>query len=106
MPNTAAPVILNFMDVVGSKTGHLFPTGKPMDMIDGIALTCIDVAMPMVIGRARDFGITGYETAAELDANSALFARFEPLRIKAGMMMGLGAADTLAKSVVPKFVCF
>ena len=30
VPNTAAPVILNFMDVVGSKTGHLFPTGKPM----------------------------------------------------------------------------
>ena len=103
VPNTAAPVILNFMDVVGSKTGHLFPTGKPCDMIDGIALTCIDVAMPMVIGRARDFGITGYETAAELDANSALFARFEPLRIKAGMMMGLGNADTLVKSVVPKF---
>lgn len=97
---TSAPIVLNFMDVIGSKTGKLFPTGKPLDLIDGFELTCIDVAMPMVIGRAVDFGITGYETREELDENKALFELFEPLRIKAGEMMGLG---DVSKSVVPKF---
>lgn len=97
---SAAPVILNFMNVLGSKTGALFPTGNPIDMIDGHEVTCIDVAMPMVIGRASDFGITGYESREELDENKALFERFEPIRMKAGERMGF---KEVADSVVPKF---
>ncbi|WP_282606140.1 4-oxalomesaconate tautomerase [Pelagibius sp. Alg239-R121] len=99
VPGTAAPVILNFMNVIGSKTGKLFPTGKPIDVIDGKAVTCIDVAMPMMIGRAEDFGLTGYESREEVDANEALFALIEPIRIKAGEMMGF---SNVAESVVPK----
>lgn len=97
---SAAPIVLIFMNVIGSKTGELFPTGKPIDTIDGFEVTCIDVAMPMVIGRAEDFGISGYESREELDENKALFERFEPIRIKAGAMMGMGS---VARSVVPKF---
>lgn len=100
VPGTAAPVILNFMDVVGSKTGALFPTGQARDTIDGIDVTCIDVAMPMVIARADSFGLTGGESREELDDNRAFFDRMEPLRIKAGEMMGLG---DVSQSVVPKF---
>lgn len=100
VPGSAAPIILNFMDVIGSKTGKFFPTGNSIDTIDGYDVSCIDVAMPMVIGRARDFGITGYESQSELDKNKALFERFEPIRIKAGELMGLG---DVTKSVVPKF---
>ena len=100
VPGTAAPIVLNFMDVIGSKTGALFPTGNPIDTVDGFEVTCIDVAMPMVIGRAQDFGITGYESREELDENKALFERFEPIRIKAGKLMGLG---DVSSSVVPKF---
>lgn len=96
---TAAPVILNFMDVVGSKTGALFPTGRPIDVIDGKEVTCIDVAMPMMIVRAEDFGITGYESRDEVDARQDLFAAIEPIRIKAGEMMGF---SDVADSVVPK----
>lgn len=97
---SAAPIVLNFMNVIGSKSGALFPTGNPIDLIDGLEVTCIDVAMPMVIGRAEDFGITGYESREELDENRALFERFEPIRIKAGALMGFG---DVTKSVVPKF---
>ncbi|TCD13304.1 4-oxalomesaconate tautomerase [Oricola cellulosilytica] len=97
---TAAPVILNFMNIVGSKTGAMFPTGNAIDLVDGFEVTCIDVAMPMVIGRSEDFGITGYESREELDVNRELFERFEPVRIKAGELMGF--AD-VATSVVPKF---
>ncbi len=100
VPGTAAPVLLNFMDVVGSSCGALLPTGKLREEIDGIEVTCMDVAMPMVIARAEDFGLTGYETREELDANKDFYARMEPIRRKAGEMMGLG---DVSKSVTPKF---
>jgi 2-methylaconitate cis-trans-isomerase PrpF len=99
VPGTAAPVALNFMDVVGSRSGAMFPTGERVDIIDGTQVTCIDVAMPMMIGRAEDFGLSGYETAEELDANKALFARMESLRLEAGRRMGFG---DVADSVTPK----
>lgn len=100
VPGTAAPVFLNFMDVIGSVTGKLFPTGHKRETIDGIEVTCIDVAMPMVIARAESFGLTGYESAADLDANRDFYARMEPIRIEAGRRMGMG---DVAKSVTPKF---
>ncbi len=99
VPGTAAPVGLNFLDVVGSRTGSMFPTGKKSETIDGIEVTCIDVAMPMMIARASDFGVTGAETQDELDANKDLFARMEKVRIEAGRRMGLG---DVTKSVTPK----
>jgi len=60
----------------------------------------MDVAMPMVIATAADFGLTGYESASELDENRDFFARMEALRLKAGVLMGMG---DVAKSVTPKF---
>lgn len=99
VPGTAAEIRLNFMDIVGSKTGALLPTGTPMEEIDGIKTTLIDVAVPMMIVRAADVGKTGYESAAELDADKAFFAKMEAMRMEAGRRMGLG--DVTGK-VVPK----
>ncbi len=100
VPGSAAPVDLQFMDVTGGTTGAMFPTGKRLDLVDGISVTCIDVAMPMVIARATEFGLTGYESAAELDANGDFFARMENVRRAAGEMMGMG---DVSQSVTPKF---
>ena len=100
VPGTAAPVALSFMGVVGSSTGAFLPTGNLRDTFDGIEVTCMDVAMPMVIARAEDFGLTGHETAADLDDNRAFFDRMEALRLKAGALMGMG---DVSKSVTPKF---
>ncbi|MBT5482786.1 MAG: 4-oxalomesaconate tautomerase [Alphaproteobacteria bacterium] len=100
VPGTAAPVELNFMDVAGSKTGALLPTGSARDIFDGIEVTCMDVAMPMCIARASDFGLTGHETREELDANRDFFAHMEPIRIQAGEKMGMGDCTS---SVTPKF---
>ena len=99
VPGTAAPVLLNFMDTVGSVCGAMLPTGVVREVIDGIAVTCLDVAMPMMIARAADFGITGYESREELDADTALFARMEAVRLEAGRRMGLG---DVTQSVTPK----
>lgn len=99
-PGTAAPISLNFVSAVGSKTGKLLPTGRPKDIVDGIEVSCVDVAMPMVVARAEAFGKTGYETKAELDADRAMLARMEAVRQKASHLMGMG--DATGK-VVPKF---
>ena len=99
VPGGAAEIRLNFMDIVGSKTGALLPTGKAMEQIDGVEVTLIDVAVPMMIFRATDLGKTGYETVAELDADKAFFARMEAMRMEAGRRMGLG--DVTGR-VVPK----
>ncbi len=100
VPGTAAPIALQFMDVTGGATGSMFPTGNRIDEIDGIQVSCIDVAMPMVIARAEDFGLTGAETTSELDENRAFYDRMEPIRQKAGALMGMG---DVSKSVTPKF---
>jgi 4-oxalomesaconate tautomerase len=100
VPGTAAPVVLNFMDVVGSKTGKLFPTGNPKDVIGGIEVTCIDVAMPMVITTAAAMGKTGYESREELDADPDFFRRLEDIRLEAGQRMGMG---NVSGKVIPKF---
>ena len=99
VPGTAAPIVLNFMDVVGSVSGKMLPTGNLRDMIDGIEVTCIDVAMPMILMRATDFGLTGYEGRPEINPNKALFARIEPIRLEAGRRMGFGDCSD---KVIPK----
>ncbi len=103
VPGTAAPIWLKFMDVVGSMTGQFLPTGNRIDVIDGLEVTCMDVTMPTVMGRAEDFGITGYEDRDTIDANSELFAKMESVRLQAGKLMGMG---DVSKSVAPKFGLF
>ena len=93
VPGTAAPIALGFMETVGSVTGAMLPTGNLRDVIDGVEVTCMDVAMPVMLARAADFGLTGYETQGQLDDNRAFFARVEAIRLQAGERMGLGLAD-------------
>jgi hypothetical protein len=100
VPGTAAPVVLNFADAVGGATGRMLPTGHAQDVIEGVAVTCLDIAMPVVIARAADFGKTARETAKALDADRDFMARIEAVRRAAGRAMGMG--DVTGK-VMPKF---
>ncbi len=59
VPGTAAPVALDFADTEGSVCGSLLPTGRLVDQIDGLAVTCVDNGMPVVVARAADLGLTG-----------------------------------------------
>jgi 4-oxalomesaconate tautomerase len=45
--------------------------------------------MPLVLLRADAVGCSGYESAGEMNANTALKARIERLRIACGLAMGL-----------------
>ena len=99
VPGTASPILLRFADTAGSATGSLLPTGRVCDVIDGIAVSCVDNGMPVVVARAADFGLTGYEPADELAGNGELARRVQALRLAAGKLMGLGDVSGLT---VPK----
>ena len=96
---TAAPIHLNFLDAWGAVTGSVFPSGHCIDRIDGVEVTCIDAAMPLMIVRARDLGRTGREPPEVLDADAAWLQRLEAMRRTAGRLMGLG---DVSESVIPK----
>ncbi len=99
VPGTAAPIVLNFMDVVGAISGKMLPTGHVRETIQGVDVTCIDVAMPMLLIRARDLGLDGTEGKAGIDGNAALMARIESIRREAGTRMGFG---DVTDKVIPK----
>lgn len=96
---TAAPIHLDFLDAWGAVTGSVFPTGQRIDLIDGTEVSCIDAAMPLMVVRAADLGVSGRETPAQLDEHPGLLQRIERLRLEAGARMGLG---DVADSVIPK----
>ena len=100
VPGTAAPVTLSFRDIAGSSCGAMLPTGRAREVLDGVAVTLLDVAMPMMIARAADLGLAGGESAAEIDANAPLLARLEAMRLEAGRRMMAGA--DVSASVTPK----
>ncbi|WP_067703948.1 MULTISPECIES: 4-oxalomesaconate tautomerase [unclassified Erwinia] len=99
VPGTAAEIVLNFSDIAGSSCGALLPTGNVRDTVEGVDITCIDNGMPVVILRAADFGLSGYESREQLDADQTLKRRLESIRLQAGPLMNLG---DVSQRTVPK----
>ena len=99
VPGAHAPININFEDVAGSSCGALLPTGNAVDDVNGVQVTCIDNGMPVVCLNAVDFGITGYETPAEIEANHELRERVEAIRLAVGERMNLG---DVTNKTVPK----
>jgi len=99
VPGTAAPVMLDFLDVAGSSCGALFPTGNLVDEVEGVQVTCVDNGMPVVMLRATDLGKRGDESPEALEADSELRARVEAIRLAIGPHMNLG---DVKKKTVPK----
>ncbi|MGW6907278.1 4-oxalomesaconate tautomerase [Streptomyces sp. NPDC054940] len=95
VPGTAAPVLIEFP----AGAGKLLPTGNPRDVIDGIAVTCVDNGMPTVLIAATSLRITGHETPRDLEENRALADRLRGIRLAAGRLMGLG---DVSDTTVPK----
>ena len=99
VPGAAAPVPLEFRDTAGSSCGALLPTGNAVDVVEGVKVTMIDNGMPCVVLRAADVGVAGDETREALDADEALKARLEAIRLACGPLMNLG---DVADKTVPK----
>jgi 4-oxalomesaconate tautomerase len=90
----AEPVLLSFAAPAGRP---LLPTGRVRDELDGLRATCVDNGMPTVVLDARELGVTGAETPAELEADERLTARIARIRREALVLMGLGDAPSLPK---------
>ncbi|NQD54282.1 4-oxalomesaconate tautomerase [Pseudomonas sp. CM25] len=92
-PHSVTALFIQFLQLAGSTCGALFPTGNAVDVIDGVAATCIDNGAPMVILRAKDVGCTGLETPQALSTNEVLRDRLEHIRMHAGLAMRLSEQD-------------
>lgn len=99
VPGGASAIAIDFLDIAGSACGSLLPTGNVVDEINGIRVTCIDNGMPVVLMNAADFGKTGAESPAELEADEVLKRRVEEIRLAIGPRMNLG---DVARKTVPK----
>ncbi|MDO9596206.1 MAG: 4-oxalomesaconate tautomerase [Azoarcus sp.] len=99
VPGSGAPIVLNFLDAAGAKTGRLFPTGQRIDVIDGVEISCVDFSSPLVFVPAVSLGKTGYESKRELDADNVLKGRLESIRLQVALAAGLGDARD---KVLPK----
>lgn len=99
VPGTHAPIPLEFEDTAGSTCGALLPTGNVIDEVAGVQVTCIDNGMPTICLNASDFGLTGNESPAEIEAMTEVLARIEEIRVAAGPLMNLGDVTT---ATVPK----
>lgn len=99
VPGTAARIDIAFVGIAGGTTGALLPTGATTDDVEGVEVTLIDNGMPVVVMRAEDVGITGYETCAELESNDELRGRLQQIRLAAAPAMGLG---DVSGTTIPK----
>ena len=97
VPGTASPVMINFRDMEGSTSGSLLPTGKLVDTVKGIDVTCLDNGMPVVLIEAKSIERTGNESREDLNADVKLKKMLEAIRLESGHMMNLG--DVTDKTV-------
>ncbi|MET0509505.1 MAG: PrpF domain-containing protein [Burkholderiaceae bacterium] len=86
-------VDLFLKDPVGAKTGALLPTGSATDVIQGYEVSCVDVAVPMVIASAADFGKTGHEPGQALEADPEFMTALRRVWVAAGLRMRLRRRD-------------
>jgi 2-methylaconitate cis-trans-isomerase PrpF len=103
--------VVDLAETAGSATGALLPTGSPMDRMEvpglgEIDVSFVDIGNAHVFVRARDLGMTGTETAAEIDANAGLRTTLETIRARAGVVMGMyaDASKATAESPATPFV--
>jgi 2-methylaconitate cis-trans-isomerase PrpF len=94
VPGTGARILVDLADTAGGATGTLLPTGSPVDRLDiadvgEIDVSLVDIGNAHVFVRARDLGLAGTETAADIDGDAPLRARLERIRGAAAVRMGM-----------------
>jgi 2-methylaconitate isomerase len=92
-----ARIALDFLDPGGAGTGRLLPTGAARETIDGIDASLVDATNPVVFVRANDLGLAGTETPQAIDADRALSARLEAIRLEAARRMGIPGSAAVPK---------
>jgi probable AcnD-accessory protein PrpF len=110
VPFPAAEIVLEFLDPADSGPSGLVPTGNASDSIDipefgALRVSLINAGNPTVFARADAFGLTGRELPESVNRDARLLARFEAVRARAAVMMGLARSvddATRNRPAVPK----
>ncbi|KIW19930.1 hypothetical protein PV08_00505 [Exophiala spinifera] len=95
VPGSGAPIMLDYRETIGAALNRgLLPTGNVTDelrMSNGqtVKITMCDVGNLCVFAAARDLGVSGYESAAELTGNKALIQAAKELRGRAAALAGM-----------------
>ena len=106
VPGSGAEVVLNLAGLAGARLGSVFPTGNRADELEvpgvgRVRVTLMDLGNPHVFLAAEDAGITGTESAADLDADAGLLDRLERIRSAAAARMGLVSSVDVATAESP-----
>lgn len=101
---TGSKISLSFLDPAGAKTGKLLPTGRAVDIIDGIRTTLIDCSNPAVFLKAEDLGVEGTILPAQMEKDKELLGRLEGIRREAAVRMGLCEAPNEAPLANPRIM--
>jgi 2-methylaconitate cis-trans-isomerase PrpF len=103
--NAGSAIQLDYINPGGAVTGKVLPTGSPRDHIevDGqpIAVSIVDAANPLAFIRLADVGLTGRETADDIDGKPALLGRLEAIRAAAGKLAGIADSAERISSDFP-----
>jgi len=94
VPGSGARILIDFADTAGGATGRLLPTGNAVDVLEvpghgRLEVSLVDIGNAHVFLRAADLGLTGTETAAEIDARAELRTLLERIRGLAAQRMGM-----------------
>ena len=106
VPGAGARILIDFADTAGGATGHLLPTGRPVDTLEveglgGIEASLVDIGNAHVFVRAKDLGLEGTETAAEIDARPDLRDLLERIRGAGAHRMGMVSAPGRSRQESP-----
>lgn len=105
VPGTGAKIVLDWSQAVGGSTGKLLPTGNARDIleIDGKTYTVsiVDAGNIVIFINARELGLVGTESAAQIDENAPLMAEIEKIRGHVCQALGLVAHWSLAAKQTP-----
>ena len=89
-------VDMRFLRPGGEKCGSVFPAGRRCE-VDGLEVSLVDVANPIVVVRASDVGVDASLGMAGLNADAPLLERLERLRVAAGQTMGLEPSKVIPR---------
>ena len=102
VPGTGARILVDLAETAGAATGALLPTGSAVDTLDipefgPLEVSLVDIGNAHVFIRAKDLGLDGIESPAELDGRPDLLDLLETIRGHAAHRMNM--IDDPAQSV-------
>jgi 2-methylaconitate cis-trans-isomerase PrpF len=106
VPGSGARIQVDFAETAGGACGALLPTGNSIDRLNvpgfgEIEASLVDIGNAHVFVRARDVGLIGTETAAEIDAKSELRDLLERIRGAAAYRMNMISDPARSKQESP-----